>query len=109
MSTGVVQVQATIDSEAAASRLGDTLVAERLAACVQLVGPIRSTYRWKDRVEVAQEWLCLVKTTESALARLLPRIRELHPYETPEIVVLPVVAGDPDYLRWVEDSVDDKR
>lgn len=104
MSTDIVQVQTTVGSEAAATRLGDLLVAERLAACVQQVGPVHSTYRWQGAVETASEWLLLVKSTEDALPRLLTRIRELHPYQTPEILALPVVAGDPDYLAWVRNS-----
>lgn len=109
MNTGVVQVQTAVDTEAAASALADQLVAERLAACVQMVGPVRSTYRWKAGVETARESLLLIKTASDALPRLLPRLRALHPYDTPEIIVLPVVAGDPDYLDWVRNSVSSER
>ncbi len=108
MTTGVVQLQTTLDSEAAASRLADTLVAEQLAACVQVLGPVRSTYRWQGAIEHANEWLCLVKTTEAALPLLLPRLKELHPYETPEIIVTPVIGGDAEYLDWVREAVGPK-
>jgi periplasmic divalent cation tolerance protein len=105
VTTGVVQVQTTLDTEAAASRVADTLVSERLAACVQVVGPARSTYHWKGALERAEEWLCLIKTTEAGLPRLTTRLREIHPYDTPEILVLPVTAGLDDYLAWVRETV----
>jgi len=105
VSTGVVQVQTTVGSEAAATRLGEVLIAERLAACVQQVGPVRSTYRWQGAVETAAEWLLLIKTTADALPRLRPRLLELHPYDTPEFLVLPVTAGSEGYLAWVRDTV----
>ncbi|MFN2317676.1 MAG: divalent-cation tolerance protein CutA [Gemmatimonadales bacterium] len=107
MNTGIVQLQTTLDSEAAASRIADTLVAEQLAACVQVIGPVRSTYRWQGALERADEWLCLIKTTEAALTALLPRLKELHPYDTPEIIVIPVIGGDPAYLLWVKEGTAD--
>ncbi len=109
MTTGIVQLQTTLDSEAAASRIADTLVAEQLAACVQVQGPVRSTYRWQGALERANEWLCLVKTTEAALPSVMARLKELHPYDTPEIIVTPVIGGDPGYLAWVGEQVRGKR
>lgn len=103
--TGLVQVETTVDSEAAAAALAAALVNEGLAACVQVLGPIASTYRWQGAVERATEWLCLAKTTEAAAARIMARIRELHSYEQPEILVLPVTGGDPGYLAWVRTEV----
>ena len=103
--TDAVQVSTTFDSEQAAQSLAATLVNERLAACVQVVGPIRSTYRWEGRVETATEWLCLAKTTAGVLDRLLQRIREIHSYAQPEILATPVVAGDAGYLAWVRSEV----
>jgi periplasmic divalent cation tolerance protein len=105
VTTGIVQLQTTLDSEAAASRIADTLVAEQLAACVQVVGPVRSTYRWQGALERADEWLCLVKTTEAILPVLIPRLKALHPYDTPEIIVTAVIGGDPEYLTWVGKQV----
>lgn len=78
---------------------------ERLAACAQVVGPVASTYRWQDRVETATEWSCHLKTTAACLPGLVSRIRALHPYEVPEIVAVPITAGDPAYLQWIEASV----
>lgn len=105
MTTGVVQLQTTLPDEQAARQLAATLVGERLAACVQVLGPAHSTYRWQDRVDTATEWLCLIKAPAAHLPHLLSRLRALHPYDTPEILVLPVIGGDPAYLRWVEESV----
>jgi periplasmic divalent cation tolerance protein len=80
-------------------------VEEGLAACGQVAGPIGSTYRWEGRVETAAEWYCHLKTSAARLPEALARIRRLHPYEVPEIIAVPIVAGDPDYLRWVGASV----
>jgi periplasmic divalent cation tolerance protein len=99
------QVTTTVATQADAERIADTLVAERLAACVQVVGPIRSTYRWQGAVEHAPEWYCHGKTTRARYPALEARLRQLHPYETPEIIALPIVGALPAYLAWIEESV----
>lgn len=99
--SGCCQITTTIASAQLAEQLADLLVAERLAACVQVMGPVRSTYRWNGAVEQAAEWLMIAKTTEARLPDALARIRELHPYQTPELVATAILAGDPDYLEWV--------
>jgi periplasmic divalent cation tolerance protein len=96
------QVSTTLPSEAAAQQVAAKLVEERLAACAQVVGPVSSTYRWKGTIEQAAEWYCNLKTTKTRLAALTRRIRELHPYEMPEIVAIRIQDGDADYLRWIE-------
>jgi periplasmic divalent cation tolerance protein len=98
---GGYQVSTTTDSEAAAGKLAEALVEERLAACVQIIGPLRSVYRWEGAVTRATEWLCVAKTGEAGLAALLARIRALHSYQLPEIVATPISAGDPGYLDWL--------
>ncbi len=95
----------TLPDRDSAHRLGGTLVEERLAACAQVVGPVSSIYRWQGEVETAAEWYCHLKTTGARVPALLSRIRELHPYETPEIIAVPVAEGEPAYLRWIEESV----
>jgi periplasmic divalent cation tolerance protein len=72
---------------------------------VQVLGPVRSTYRWQGEVEVAEEWLCLVKTEAGAYPSLEAAILDLHPYDTPEMIALPVSAGSGGYLSWVEREV----
>ena len=99
------QVTTTLPNEAAAQQVAAKLVEERLAACAQVVGPVSSTYRWKGRIEQAAEWYCNLKTTNTRLSALTRRIRELHPYEVPEIVAIRIQDGDSDYLRWIEAEV----
>jgi periplasmic divalent cation tolerance protein len=99
------QLTTTLPERAAADRLAATLVEEGWAACAQVTGPVESTYRWQGTIERAAEWYCHLKTTLARVPGLRARIRELHPYAVPEIVAVPFVDGDPDYLRWIEASV----
>ena len=99
------QVTTTLPDEAAAHQVGARLVEERLAACAQVLGPVSSTYRWKGEIEQAAEWYCNLKTTKTRLLALKKRIRELHPYEVPEIIAIRIQDGDVDYLRWIETEV----
>ena len=79
-----------------------TLVEERLAACVNIVSPIQSVYRWEGEVHDDQEVLLIAKTATGMLERLAGRVKQLHSYELPEIIALPIVAGAEDYLRWID-------
>ena len=90
--------------EATAAAIADRVVGERLAACVNLVGPVQSVYRWEGRVEHAREWILVAKTTPGAFPRLRDRIRALHPYTCPAIVAMPIAAGWPGFLDWVRDA-----
>jgi periplasmic divalent cation tolerance protein len=99
------QVTTTFPDETVARRAAATLVGERLAACAQVTGPVESTYRWNGQIETAAEWYGHFKTTAARAAQLQARLREIHPYDTPEIIVVPIVDGDRDYLRWIETSV----
>ena len=103
--TEAVVIICTFPDQDSATRCADALVEERLAACAQVQGPIRSTFRWQGTVDRATEWTCQVKTSRSRYPAAEGRIRALHPYEIPEIIALPVIAGSPAYLRWVEESV----
>lgn len=100
-----VQVLTTAGSEEEARRIAAALVERRLAACVQIAGPIASRYRWRGAVEEAEEWQCLAKTEAGRYAELEAAIRELHSYEEPEIVAMPIVAGSEGYLGWVSAEV----
>ncbi len=80
-----------------------TLVQERLAACVNLLPEMDSVYRWKGAVEHARERQLLIKTTRARVDALMVRLRQLHPYEVPEVLVLPVVGGSAAYLAWLGD------
>jgi periplasmic divalent cation tolerance protein len=103
--SGCCQVTTTLPDRAAAERVASILVEERLAACAQVLGPVASTYRWEGQVERAEEWYCNLKTTLARLPAAQARIRELHSYQQPEIIALPIVGGDPGYLRWIKDAV----
>lgn len=87
-----------------ADRLARTLVEQRLAACVNRLPAVDSVYRWQGAVERAVEVPLLIKSTRERLPEIQEVIRALHPYEVPEIVAIPVVAGLPAYLRWVVDE-----
>ncbi len=104
--TEYVQVQTTTGSEEEAERIAAALVERRLAACLQIVGPIASRYRWQGKVETAREWLCLAKTEVSRYAEVESAIRELHSYDEPEIVATPIVAGSAGYLSWLSESLE---
>ena len=96
-----LQVITTVPTRAHARRISRELVRARLAACVQVLGPIQSTYWWQGSIEQSSEWLCLVKTTRTRYNCLVRRLGELHPYDTPEILALSVAAGSRRYLRWL--------
>ena len=100
-----LQVATTTANKSDAERIARVLVERRLAACVQISGPITSTYRWQDTIETASEWLCTIKTTEGNYHRVESTIRELHTYDEPEIIAVPIVAGSPTYLAWLQDQV----
>ena len=100
-----IQVATSVAEREDAQRMARALVEQRLAACVQVLGPMMSTYRWQGQVETAQEWLCLAKTRREAYQRLQQAILELHPYDVPEILATPVEAGNPAYLAWIDDAL----
>ena len=101
---GFIVVFCTTGSREEAEKLADTLVEEKLAACVTIVGPVLSVYRWKGKVERGEEYLLVIKTKRSLYSRLESRLRELHSYEVLEIVALPIVEGLKDYLSWLSEK-----
>jgi periplasmic divalent cation tolerance protein len=100
-----IQVLTTVGSEEEAELVSSSLVERRLAACVQVVGPILSRYRWQGEVECEQEWQCLAKTEAALYGEVEAAIRELHSYDEPEIIATPIVAGSRGYLDWVSESL----
>jgi len=98
-------VLTTVGLKDVAERLAQQLVERRLAACVNIVGPIRSIYRWKNKVQNEQEYLLLIKTTAAHAAELQSAFQGLHPYELPECVQLPVEGGSEEYLAWLAAEV----
>jgi periplasmic divalent cation tolerance protein len=103
--TDVLQVFTTLPTREQAQAVARQLIEERHAACVQVLGPLESTYRWQGKVEQAEEWLLLVKTTQAAYRALEGALRRLHPYEVPEILATAATAGYPAYLDWVSAQV----
>ncbi|HEY8810756.1 MAG TPA: divalent-cation tolerance protein CutA [Solirubrobacterales bacterium] len=101
-----LQVTTTAGSEEEAEQISAALVERRLAACVQVIGPIASHYRWQGAVEHSTEWMCVAKTSAARYAELEAAIRELHSYDEPEILATPIVAGSAGYLDWLARSVD---
>ncbi|MEU7881129.1 divalent-cation tolerance protein CutA [Microbispora bryophytorum] len=99
--TECIEVRSTASSRGEAARICAAVVAHRLAACAQVVAPISSTYWWAGEVQQAEEWLVLMKTTVDRFDDLAACVRELHSYEVPEIVAVPIVQGMPDYLEWI--------
>jgi periplasmic divalent cation tolerance protein len=94
----------TIGSEQQAVSIARALVGERLAACVNIVGPVRSIYRWRDAVEDDSEYLLIIKTRATLYMKVETRVRELHGYEVPEVLALSVDRGSPPYIQWLLDS-----
>ena len=104
MARELVVCFSTAASSEEAEKIAKTLVEEQLAACVNLVPAVRSIYRWQGKVEDGTEVLLVIKTRKSLVATVTARVRALHSYTVPELVAVPIVAGNPDYLGWVSDS-----
>ena len=96
-----VAVITTTPNKSLALLISRTLVEKRLAACAQVSGPIMSTYRWKGKVEKAKEWVCVAKTRAARYKSVEETIEQMHPYDTPEIVAVPLTSGSSKYLRWL--------
>ncbi len=98
-------VLTTVKNQVEARRLAEKLVSEKLAACVSVLPNVNSTYRWHGKTERAKEVMLVAKTSAKKLDRLIHRIKELHSYEIPEVLVLRVERGLPEYLKWIEESL----
>lgn len=101
MPDAVLLCYCTCPDAASARRIAEALVDERLAACVNQLSGIRSTYRWEGAVHSDAEELLLIKTTDTRLGALKRRLLELHPYDVPELIAVPVAQGHEAYLDWV--------
>jgi periplasmic divalent cation tolerance protein len=98
----VVFVMAASEDEA--QRIAQVLVAERLAACVNIAGPVRSIYRWLGKIEHAGEYMLVIKTAKRHFSKLERKVRELHSYKVPEIIAVALVEGSKPYLAWLAES-----
>ncbi len=97
-----IVVFVTAGSEAEAESIAKTLVEERLAACVNIISPVRSFYRWQGGIADDREWLLMIKTQADVFDALATRVRTLHSYEVPEVIALPILAGAQNYLDWIQ-------
>ena len=104
--TEAVLVLTTAGQEVEAQNIAQELVMRRLAACVNIVPRIHSVYRWEGKVESAEEFLLIIKTTKTRSTDVKAAIRELHSYDLPECVVISIESGSEEYLRWIQESVD---
>ena len=98
-------VLTTVDKSTLAAKIAETIVKKELAACVNIVPNIKSVYRWKNKIETANEFLLLIKTTQSKIDSIEATIKKLHTYSIPEFIVLEIKDGSTDYLEWVLDSL----
>lgn len=103
--TGMLCVSTTAGDHAVAVRIATELVDRRLAACVQISGPITSVYRWEGAVETSQEWLCTAKTTAEHWPAIEALVGELHPYDTPELIATRIERAAPAYEAWLRGEV----
>jgi periplasmic divalent cation tolerance protein len=104
MTHDYVIVLTTLPADADGAAFARGLVEERLAACVNLLAPMESIYRWDGNIEMESERQLVIKTSRERVVALWDRVRELHPYDVPEFLVLPIVDGNDAYLRWVGES-----
>lgn len=98
-------VYTTIKNKRDADKISNILIKERLAACVNYF-PVKSVYRWKNKIEKNSEYILICKTTKKNFKELKNRLKEIHPYELPEIVVVSIPYGDKKYLDWIKNSVE---
>lgn len=99
--TDFIQVTTAVDNAEDAQTIASAVVGQRLAACVQVIGPIQSTYWWDGDVQVSEEWLCLIKTRADLFDQLSAVIHQVHPYDVPELIATPISAGSKSYLDWL--------
>jgi periplasmic divalent cation tolerance protein len=100
-----VQITTTTGARHDAEQIASELVSRRLAGCVQVSGPITSTFRWQGKIETAEEWMCTAKTGRAQLGAIQKLFAEIHPYEVPEVIATAIVDGSEAYLKWLGEQV----
>jgi periplasmic divalent cation tolerance protein len=103
--TEYVQITTTTGKRHDAEQIAAELVSRRLAACVQVSGPIVSTFRWQGKVETAEEWTCVIKTSRAKFTEICGALKEIHPYDVPEIIATEIVDGNEAYLQWLGEQL----
>ena len=105
MSSLFIVVMTTTSTKEDAEQIAKTLLAQKLAGCVQIIGPVISHYSWQDELCQDEEWICLIKSNQQNYQPLENIIKEIHPYEVPEIISLPIVEGSKGYLSWLNQQL----
>ena len=100
-----IQVVTTTENKEDAQKIATDLVGKRLVACVQVIGPVSSTYWWREKIEEAEEWLCIMKSRKDLYEQIEKTLKRIHPYEEPEILATPIVEGSRSYLAWLDEQV----
>jgi len=109
MSENYILILVTADSEEQARRISNVLLERKLIACANIVGKVQSFFWWKGNVDQSRERLLIMKSRAELLQEITRLVKENHSYEVPEIVALPIIGGNPDYLRWIDESVEVNR
>jgi periplasmic divalent cation tolerance protein len=104
--TDAIVILVTAGSEAEAEMIAKAVVEEQIAACVNILSPMRSVYRWEGKVTDDREWLLLIKTRAERFAAVETRVKALHSYQVPEVIALPIMAGTEEYLRWLREETE---
>jgi periplasmic divalent cation tolerance protein len=104
-----IVVFVTCGSEEEALKIAHSLVEERVAACVNLVSPVRSIYRWEGKIWDEKEWLLIIKTQKERFEELEKKVKSLHSYSVPEIIGLPITEGSSAYLKWLEEMTEEEK
>ncbi|MFW6196057.1 MAG: divalent-cation tolerance protein CutA [Thermoplasmatota archaeon] len=105
MEEDFIQVFVTVDDEDTAKDISESLVSKKLAGCVQITSPIESIYTWKGEVERSEEWMLMIKSKASLYGELEKEVKQLHPYETPEIIAHEIIMENEGDLRWVDKNL----
>lgn len=105
MSEAIV-VLVTCGSEEEAAKIANSLVEERLAACVNIISPVRSIYRWEGKIWDEREWMLVIKTLKKRFEDLEKKVKSIHSYSVPEIVALPIAEGSASYIKWLEEMTE---
>ncbi len=105
MSSPLIVVITTTSNKENAEKIAQTLLAQKLAGCVQIIGPISSYYYWENELCQDEEWICLIKSSQNHYPTLENIIQEIHPYEVPEIISLPIEEGSEGYLSWLNQQL----
>ena len=104
--TEYIQVLTTVELKSDAEKIARNLVEKRLAACVQILGPLTSYFHWQGKLDTASEYLCLIKSRDDLFTELETEIISQHPYEVPEILAMPITKGTESYLNWLASELD---